>query len=95
MAQYQFHSKQSQLLSFKEDKLRRLIAGGATEKQLLRMAETVQVARIRIIRVLRSKLVPCGGQDLKARYAELDQKINDLLAATPEAILNEFRGRKS
>jgi hypothetical protein len=95
MAQYQFHSKPSQLLSFKEDKLRCFITGGETEKQLLRMAETVRVARIRVIRVQRSKMVPCGGEDLKAKYAELDQRIHDLMATTPEAILNEFRPRGS
>ena len=85
----------SQLLSSKQDRLRHLIANGANEKQLLRMAAKVVASRIKGLRILRGQLVPCGGEELKNRYAELDARIDAIRAAGPMAVLDEFRRHKS
>ena len=82
------HTKKKQILARREAALRRLIDADAVADKLNAAAEDVRDARIRVLRVQRSIIVPKG--DAGTQYAKIDAKI-EVLANTPAAaILAEF-----
>lgn len=96
MANYIVHyTKKFEIRNHKEQKLRRYLASGASEEKLLRMAADVLAARISALRMIRAKIVPTGGLEVKDQYDEIDKQISFLQASSPVAILAEFRGTQA
>ncbi len=84
------HTKKKQILARKEAALRRLIESVAPDSKLIAAAEDVRDARIRVLRVQRSIIVPKGDAD--AQYAKIDNKIEQIAETPATAILSEFGG---
>ena len=82
------HTKKKQILARKEAALQRLIDGKATSGKLMAAAEDVRDARIRVLRVQRSIIVPKGDAD--TQYAKIDAKIETLSNTSAATILAEF-----
>ena len=82
------HTKKKQILARKEATLDRLVQASAADEELTAAAEQVRDARIRVLRVQRSLIVPSGNAD--AKYTKIDAKIEQVREASLTAILSEF-----
>ena len=82
------HTKKKQILQRKEEALQRLIESGATDDELLAAAAEVREARLRVLQVQRSAIIPKG--DCEGKYAKIDQKIKQAASLTPAEILADF-----
>ncbi len=82
------HTKKKQILERKEAALQRLIDAGAPAAKLLTAATEVRDARIRVLRVQRSIIVPKDDADDK--YAIIDRKIEVIANTSAATILAEF-----
>ncbi|TWU50673.1 hypothetical protein Poly51_39660 [Rubripirellula tenax] len=82
------HTKKKQILARKEAALQRLIDSAAPDRKLIAAAEEVRDARIRVLHVQRSVIVPKGDAD--TQYAKIDAKIERIAETTAIAILSEF-----
>lgn len=82
------HTKKKQILGRKEAALRRIINSAAPADQLIAAAEEVRDARIRVLRVQRSIIVPKGDADTE--YAMIDAKIERIANTLATAVLYEF-----
>ena len=82
------HTKKKQILHRKEAALRRLIETGALDDELLAAAAEIREARIRVLQVQRSIIIPNG--DCEGKYGKVDQKINQVASLSPAEILAEF-----
>ncbi len=82
------HTKKKQILARKEATLQRLIDAEAVADKLIAAAEEVRDARIRVLRVQRSIIVPKGDAD--AQYAKIDAKIETLSNTSAATILAGF-----
>lgn len=84
------HTKKKQILARKEAALRRLIAANAPAPKLDAAARLVRDARIRVLHVRRSLIVPDG--DVVDLYARIDSEIAK--ASSLATILAEFETQK-
>ena len=82
------HTKKKQILARKEAALQRLIDSAASADKLFAAAGEVRDARIRVLRVQRSIIVP--KDDADTQYAKIDSKIERITETTTTAILSEF-----
>ncbi|MDB2687265.1 hypothetical protein N9Y42_08635 [Mariniblastus sp.] len=82
------HTKKKQILARKEAALQRLIDSAAPADKLTAAAEEVRDARIRVLNVQRSVIVPKGDAD--TQYAKIDAEIERITETTAGAILAEF-----
>ena len=82
------HTKKKQILARKETALQRLIDAGAPVFKLVAAAEKVRDARIRVLRVQRSVIVPKDEADVQ--YAKIDRKIAVIANTSTATILAEF-----
>jgi hypothetical protein len=82
------HTKKKQILARKEAALQRLIDAGAPPAKLVAAAEDVRDARIRVLRVQRSIIVPKDDADVL--YAKIDRKMEVIANTSAVAILAEF-----
>ena len=82
------HTKKKQILARKEAALQRLIDSAAPADKLIAAAGEVRDARIRVLRVKRSIIVPKGDAD--TQYAKIDSKTKRIAETTATAILAEF-----
>ncbi len=88
MAYLVHHTKKKQILARKEAALQRLIDAGAQAAKLIVAAEEVRDARIRVLRVQRSIVVPMGDAD--SQYAKIDAQIESLSDTAAGSILASF-----
>lgn len=87
------HRKKIRSLRRKEDELRRLIDREASEEHLLAAASEVREARIRVLRVKQySDPEICVD---RTKYHKIEDKINAILALSPEAVLGEYLPAKN
>jgi hypothetical protein len=90
MANYVAHyTKKIEGLERRAQKLRRMLGSGASEEKLLRAAEEVLAARVRVVRAKQALIRQTG--DHEAEFARMRSAILALSAVTPEAVLAEFR----
>lgn len=82
------HTKKKQILARKEAALQRLVDAAAPTARLIAAAKEVRDARIRVLRVQRSIIVPKG--DAHVLYAKIDRKIQAIADASVASILAEF-----
>ena len=82
------YTKKRQILARKELALRRLASRHAREEKILKAAQEVRDARVRVLRALRATIVP--KDDAKLHYRKIDQKIETIQRMSPVAILAEF-----
>ena len=82
------HTKKKRILARKEAELLRLINSHRPADKLIAAAEVVRDARIRVLKVRRSIIVPGG--DAASQYAKIDAKIKRVADTTATAILSEF-----
>ena len=83
------------ILETRENDLRRLLARGATESKLFQAAAMVREARMRAIRAKKAQVTPHDTPERKKRIANLDAKLQTVLATTPETVLAEFKSQSS
>ena len=82
------HTKKKQILARKEAALQRFMAALAPASKLFAAAEQVRDARIRVLHVDRSIVVPKDDADIL--YARIDRKIEELANTPAQSILAEF-----
>jgi hypothetical protein len=82
-----FHMKKRYALAAKEQRLRRLLQSGTAEEKVVRAAEAVRAARVRVLRAVRAQIPANGKND--SQIAKLDDKISAVLALPIAAILAE------
>ncbi len=82
------HTKKKQILARKEAALQRLVASAAPAAKLVAAADDVRDARIRVLRVQRSIIVPKDDADVL--YAKIDRKIQAISDTSTASILAEF-----
>ena len=87
------HTKKKQILARKEAALRRLIAANAPATKLVAAAERVREARIRVLNVQRSLIVPDG--DVVDLYAKIDSEIAKVSSISLTTILAEYGHTKT
>jgi hypothetical protein len=83
------HTKKKERLANREDELLRAIHDGKSRDVLLRLAEEVRLARIRVLRAERAKLVPASKWHA-CNLAAFDSRLAVLAASTADAVLNEY-----
>jgi hypothetical protein len=81
-------TKKKQILARKELRLQRLVASTASPDKLAAAAEDIRDGRVRVLRALRTQIVPEGDAD--AHYRKIDDRIRRILATPIAAILAEF-----
>ena len=82
------HTKKKQILARKEAALQRLVDSAAPAAKLIAAADDVRDARIRVLRVQRSIIVP--KDDAHVLYARIDRKIETISETPASTILAEF-----
>ncbi len=82
------HTKKKQILARKEAALQCLIAATAHASKLIVAAEQIRDARIRMLRVQRSLVVPKDDADVL--YAGIDRNIAAIASTPAQIILAEF-----
>ena len=82
------HTKKKQILARKEAALQRLVDSNAPVTKLVAAADEVRDARIRVLHVQRSIIVPKDDADVL--YAKIDRKIQTIADTPTSAILAEF-----
>ena len=82
------HNKKKWILERKELRLQRLIASGADVKLLVEAAKEIRQARIRVLRVKRSLVIP--KDDGWKAYERIDAKIHEVESTSIETILAEY-----
>ena len=82
------HTKKMQILARKEAALQRLVDSNAPSAKLVAAADEVRDARIRVLRVQRSIIVP--NDDADVLYAKIDRKIQTISDTPTSSILAEF-----
>ena len=82
------HTKKKQILARKEAALQRLVDSNAPAAKLVAAADEVRDARIRVLRVQRSIIVP--NDDADVLYAKIDRKIQTISDTPTSSILAEF-----
>ncbi len=82
------HTKKKQILGRREAELQRLIAASAHASKLIVAAEQIRDARIRVLRVQRSLVVPKDDADVL--YAGIDRMIAEIANTPAQIILAEF-----
>jgi hypothetical protein len=82
------HTKKKRILARKEAALRRLVSANAPVAKLVTAAETVRDARIRVLRVQRSLIVPAG--DAADVYSRIDSEIERVSKMCATTVLAEF-----
>lgn len=87
------HTKKKQILARKEAALRRLIAANAPAAKLVAAAESVREARVRVLNVHRSLIVPDG--DVVDLYTKIDSEIAKVSSTSLTTILAEYGHTKT
>jgi len=82
------YTKKKQILSRKEEALRRLISSDAPREKLFRAGGDVRDARIRVLRAQRATIVP--KDDAQEAYETIDSRIRKLEETSTVAVLLEF-----
>ena len=82
------HTKKKQILGRKEAALRRLVDSAAPAHKLIAAGQDIRDARIRVLRVQRSFIVP--KDDANVLYAKIDSKIQAISETSVASILAEF-----
>ena len=82
------YSKKKQILARKEEALRRLISTCATSEKLLRAAEMVRDARVRVLLAQRATIRPID--DAQKLYDQIDDRILIIEATSLDSILSDF-----
>jgi hypothetical protein len=85
------HQKKIRICQEREDNLRRLIANGRDEAKLLKAAEIVRDARIRVLQAKKAQISPEDTPERAVRIARIDKELETARATTPNSILAEFR----
>jgi hypothetical protein len=92
MASYvPWHGKKRWILASRESDLLRLLQRGGSDARVRQAADEVKAARIRVLKVERSRIPQSGLHD--ARLEEIDRRICECLSVPVEAIILEFRSR--
>ena len=84
------HSKKKKILVKKEAAFRRLINSNTSADRLMAVATEVRDARIRVLRVQRSLIVPTG--DAERQYARIDAQIKQISNTPIAELVVEFGG---
>ena len=82
------HTKKRQILARREAALQRLVASAASIEKLVAAAEAVRDARVRVLQVQRSLIVPKG--DHAELYSRIDGEIERVSNTSATSILAEF-----
>lgn len=82
------HTKKKRILARKEADLKRLVAKSAPLAKLIAAAERVRDARLRVLRVQRSLIIPTG--DAETQYSKLDARVEAVAATPASTILAEL-----
>lgn len=82
------HQKKNEILARKEDAMTRLIERAASEEKLLKAAERIRDARVRVLRAKRALILPRG--DFQDAFDAVDAKIAEVMALTPYQLLDDY-----
>ena len=82
------YTKKKQILSCKEQALRRLVQSNAPNDKLVAAAREVRDARIRVLRAQRATIVP--KDDAYKQYEKIDARIQTIAETSITMILSEF-----
>jgi len=83
------YTKKKDRLGAREEELLRAIRDGQPDDRLLLLAEEVRLAKIRVLRAERAKLVPASKWHA-SNLAALNARIERLMATTADTVLKEY-----
>jgi hypothetical protein len=88
-----YHGKKRDRLNRLEERLRRLIARGASAEKLLAASLAIRDCRIAVLRA-RQNQNPESNAEMRAEFLMLQDKIDGLRALSAEAVLAEYMKNK-
>jgi len=84
------HNKKRQILARLESELLRTLERGDSDEKARAAAEEVRAARIRVLHVERSRLLPKDGPHA-FRFKQIADKIDECLSIPVETIVEQYR----